>query len=194
MDELAQAYRAHWIDVLGRVDIREGNRRAQCHRTLAHAHRERIVILRVALPQTVGAHPRDQLVMPRMVVDRMRALGSGMLLRLAAQRLEVPQVGPAPLVRIIGGACGANIVATEASIMSGNMSIIGLSSRPPPPSTMSATMPSMATIMTTGNNRRTSGTGLGFAASGTASACKEPLGSGGAGSRGARGMVVTGME
>ena len=75
-------------------------------------------------------------------------------------------------------------MAMLASIMSGNIRLMGLIRRASPaPSTISATMPSMAATMTSGIMRRTSGTGWARAASGTASASILPCGSGGAGSR-----------
>ena len=74
---------------------------------------------------------------------------------------------------------------TLMSIMTGNSSIIGLTCRPSfaPLSRMRATNPTIAAIITTGIRMRTSGTGCGRAASGTASAVMLPCGNGGAGSR-----------
>ena len=90
--------------------------------------------------------------------------------------------------------CGANIVATLMSIISGNTSIPGFALRntapiPPEPlrllSTISPIIPTNANTITSGNNNRTIGTGCGRTAAGTGSAVKVPDGNGGAGSRSA---------
>ena len=79
-------------------------------------------------------------------------------------------------------------MAMLASIINGNIKAIGLICRDSPaPNTMRATMPSIAAIITTGSSSRTSGTGCGRTASGTSSASRLPVGSGGAASR--NGMV-----
>ena len=107
LQRVAEAHRAHRIQVLTRAGVGHGNRRAQPRPAEPHARFQGIRIPSGALPHPRRADDSRQFIRPGVPVRFVGALFGPVVLGLFPECLEVSQVGPPGLIRVVRAALRA---------------------------------------------------------------------------------------